>query len=52
MGENREQIILPVQNKLLKTLPFHIDDDPITTAKNWELWLTAIEREFRFFSYN
>ena len=34
----------------LQSKHFIPSDDPLTTVKEWEIWLECIEREFRFFS--
>ena len=33
----------------LQTKPFIPSDDPMTSGKEWEIWVEGIEREFRFF---
>ena len=48
MGEEAAAPVIVYRN--LQSKPFIPSDDPMTTGKEWEIWLEGIEREFRFFS--
>ena len=47
MGEEGAAPVILYRN--LQSKPFIPSDDPMTTGKEWEVWLEGIEREFRFF---
>ena len=44
-----QQITVITETRNLKTTPFTVGEDQITTGKEWEEWLEGIEREFRYF---
>ena len=37
------------ESRSLRALPFRVTEDQLSTGKEWEDWLEAIEREFRYF---
>ena len=41
--------IITTESWNLRALPFQITKDQLSTGKEWEDWLEAIEREFRYF---
>ena len=47
MGEEAAAPVILYRN--LQSKPFIPSDDPMTTGKEWVVWLEGIEREFRFF---
>ena len=48
MGEGAAPPVTLYRN--LQSKPFIPSGNPMTTGKEWEIWLEGIEREFRFFS--
>lgn len=44
-----QQITVITETRNLKTTPFVVGEDQITTGKEWEEWQEGIEREFRYF---
>ena len=48
MGDN-ETVTVITESRNLRTLPFKLSEDQLSTGKSWEDWLEEIEREFRYF---
>ena len=46
---NEAITIITTETRNLRALPFRITEDQLSTGKEWEDWLEAIEREFRYF---
>ena len=49
MAGNEAVTIITTETRNLRALPFRIREDQLYTGKEWEEWLEAIEREFRYF---
>ena len=49
MAGNEAVTIITTETRNLRALPFQITEDQLSTGKEWEDWLEAIEREFRYF---
>ena len=49
MAGNEAVTIITTETQNLRALPFQITEDQLSTGKEWEDWLEAIEREFRYF---
>ena len=49
MAGNEAVTINTTETWNLRALPFQITEDQLSTGKEWEDWLEAIEREFRYF---
>ena len=49
MAGNEAVTIITTETRNLRSLPFQITEDQLSTGKEWEDWLKAIEREFRYF---
>ena len=49
MAGNEAVTIITTESRNLRALPFQITEDQLSTGKEWEDWLEAIEREFRYF---
>ena len=49
MAGNESVTIITTETRNLRALPFLITGDQLSTGKEWEDWLEAIEREFRYF---
>ena len=49
MAGNEAVTIITTETRNLRALPFLITEDQLSTGKEWEDWLEAIEREFRYF---
>lgn len=49
MAGNEAVTIITTETRNLRALPFRITEDQLSTGKEWEDWLEAIEREFRYF---
>ena len=49
MAENEAVTIITTETRNLRALPFIVTEDQLSTGKEWEDWLEAIEREFRYF---
>ena len=41
-----------IESRNLRSAPFILSEDQISTGKQWEEWLESIEREFRYFRIN
>ena len=48
MGDN-ETVTVITESRNIRTLPFKLSEDQLSTGKSWEDWLEEIEREFRYF---
>ena len=48
MADNNTVTIIS-ESRSLQALPFRVTEDQLSTGKEWEDWLEAIEREFRYF---
>ena len=48
MADNNTVTIIS-KSRSLRALPFRVREDQLSTGKEWEDWLEAIEREFRYF---
>lgn len=49
MAGNESVTVITTETRNLQSLPFRVTEDQLSTGKEWEDWLEAIEREFRFF---
>ena len=49
MAGNEAVTIITTETRNLRALPFLITEDQLITGKEWEDWLEAIKREFRYF---
>ena len=49
MAGNEAVTIITTETRNLRALPFRVTEDQLSTGKEWEDWLEAIEREFRYF---
>ena len=49
MAGNEAVTIVTTETRNLRALPFLITEDQLSTGKEWEDWLEAIEREFSYF---
>ena len=49
MAGNEAVTIITTETRNLRALPFQVTEDQLSTGKEWEDWLEAIEREFRYF---
>ena len=49
MAENEAISIITTETRNLRALPFTVTEDQLIAGKEWEDWLEAIEREFRYF---
>ena len=48
MADNTAVTVI-TESRNLRSLPFRIREDQLSTGKAWEDWLESIEREFRYF---
>ena len=44
-----EAVAITTETRNLRVLPFLITEDQLSTGKEWEDWLEAMKREFRYF---
>lgn len=49
MAGNEVVTIITTETRNLRAFPFRIKKDQLSTGKELEEWLEAIEREFRYF---
>ena len=49
MAGNDAVTVIATESRSLRALPFRTTEDQLSTGKEWEEWLEAIEREFRYF---
>ena len=49
MAGNDAVTVINTESRNLRALPFRTTEDQLSTGKEWEEWLEAIEREFRYF---